>query len=333
MTIRSFPQIAFGRRGFAAGLLALAATAPTAFAQIALTDPSIVETVRAMKPGAFIWAPQVAPEGPVIVLVSLSEQRAFVYRNGLPIGISTISSGKEGHETPTGVFTILQKQVKHNSNLYNNASMPYMQRLTWDGIAMHAGNLPGYPASHGCIRLPMDFAQKLYTVTQLGLTVIITQDEAVPRLASDPGLLTRTRDGHKATSGRSVWQPALSPTGPVSIVISAADSRLIVMRNGVEIGSAPISIDGAVTEPAAYTLQSMSGDSFQWLRIALPGQKDAGAAVSPDERARLHIPERFRRSLAAILQPGATAVVTADSLQQGDTGEQLTVIAGETVTP
>ncbi len=322
----------FNRRSFVAGLLTLATTTPAALAQTSLTDPSIVETVRAMKPGTFIWAPQIAPEGPVIVLVSLSQQRAFVYRNGLPIGISTISSGKEGHETPTGVFTILQKKVKHNSNLYNNAPMPYMQRLTWDGIAMHAGNLPGYPASHGCIRLPMDFAQQLYTVTQLGLTVIITQDEAVPRLASDPGLLTRPENGQKVTGGPSIWRPFLSPTGPVSIVISAADRRLIVLRNGVEIGSAPISIDGPVTQPAAYSLQSVDGGSFQWLRIALPGQKDTDATVSANERARLHLPERFRRSLAAILQPGATAVVTANSLQQSDTGERLTVIAGEATT-
>src|SRR3546814_18004653 len=78
-------------------------------------------------------------------------------------------------ETPTGIFTILQKKVDHKSNLYDDAPMPYMQRLTWSGIAMHAGNLPGYPASHGCIRLPLAFAEHLYGVTQLGLTVIITQ--------------------------------------------------------------------------------------------------------------------------------------------------------------
>src|SRR3546814_12301464 len=82
--------------------------------------------------------------------------------NGVLIGISTISSGTAGHETPTGIFTILQKKVDHKSNLYDDAPMPYMQRLTWSGIAMHAGNLPGYPASHGCIRLPLDFAERLY---------------------------------------------------------------------------------------------------------------------------------------------------------------------------
>src|SRR3546814_1652015 len=100
--------------------------------------------------------------------------------NGVLIGISTISSGTAGHETPTGIFTILQKKVDHKSNLYDDAPMPYMQRLTWSGIAMHAGNLPGYPASHGYIRLPLAFAEHLYGVTQLGLTVIITQSADIP---------------------------------------------------------------------------------------------------------------------------------------------------------
>ena len=78
-------------------------------------------------------------------MVSLTEQKAYIYRNGIAIGVSTLSSGKKGRETPTGVFSILQKSVDHKSDLYNSAPMPYMQRLTWDGIALHAGNLPGYP--------------------------------------------------------------------------------------------------------------------------------------------------------------------------------------------
>jgi lipoprotein-anchoring transpeptidase ErfK/SrfK len=93
------------------------------------------------------------------VIITLPRQLAFVYRNGVLIGVSTVSSGTKGHATPTGVFTVLQKKVEHYSNLYNAAPMPYMQRLTWDGIAMHAGNLPGYPASHGCVRLPKAFAK------------------------------------------------------------------------------------------------------------------------------------------------------------------------------
>src|SRR6201984_3048782 len=129
------------------------------------------------KPGDYVWHPEVSPAGPVVIIVSLPEQRMYVYRNGVRIGRSTVSTGKKGDATPTGMFTILQKKVRHESNIYKGAQMPHMQRLTWTGIAMHAGRLPGYAASHGCVRLPVDFAEKLYTVTQNGTSVIITDDK------------------------------------------------------------------------------------------------------------------------------------------------------------
>lgn len=120
-----------------------------------------------------MWKPELAAAGPMVLLVSIPEQRAFVYRNGVAIGVSTVSTGKKGHETPTGVFTILQKDAKHHSNLYNNAPMPYMERLTWGGVALHAGNLPGYPASHGCVRMPLEFAKLLFFETAMGTTVVV----------------------------------------------------------------------------------------------------------------------------------------------------------------
>ena len=92
----------------------------------------------------------------------------YVFRNGVRIGRSTVSTGKQGKRTPTGVFTVLQKKVDHESSIYKGAKMPHMQRLTWTGIALHAGQLPGYPASAGCVRLPVDFAAKLYPVTTIG---------------------------------------------------------------------------------------------------------------------------------------------------------------------
>jgi lipoprotein-anchoring transpeptidase ErfK/SrfK len=106
-------------------------------------------------------------------MVSLSDQQAYVYRNGVRIGHSPVSTGKSGYETPTGSFNILQKKKKHKSNLYDDADMPFMQRLTWDGIALHAGRVPNYPASHGCIRFPHTFASKLYGITRLGSRVVI----------------------------------------------------------------------------------------------------------------------------------------------------------------
>ena len=148
------------------------------FAKVDRAEPDALQAVLDLQPGDYRWTPELAPAGPLVIVVSLPEQRAHVYRNGVRIGVSTISSGKPGHETPTGVFPILQKRAEHYSNLYDNAPMPYMQRLTWDGIALHAGRIPGKPASHGCIRLPMAFAKSLFAATERGVTVVVADDDS-----------------------------------------------------------------------------------------------------------------------------------------------------------
>ena len=135
-----------------------------------------------LRPGQFLWRPERAESGEVEVVVSIERQMAYVYRAGTLIGVSTVSTGRRGHSTPTGSFTILQKNRRHFSNLYNNAPMPNMQRLTWGGIAMHAGALPGYPASHGCVRLPMEFSRLLFGVTSMGGGVHFIAD--TPRSAA-----------------------------------------------------------------------------------------------------------------------------------------------------
>lgn len=112
--------------------------------------------------------------GRLRVVVSLPQQRAYVFEGSRLIASSRVSTGRRGHATPVGSFRILEKKVKHRSNRYANAPMPYMQRLTYYGIALHAGHLPGYPASHGCIRLPWGFARKLYNLTERGTVVTVT---------------------------------------------------------------------------------------------------------------------------------------------------------------
>ena len=108
------------------------------------------------------------------MVIDLTSQRAAVYRNGMLIGITTIASGKPGYETPNGVFTVLEKQRMHHSNKYDDAPMPFMQRLSWSGLALHGGHPRGYPASHGCIRLPMGFAAALFKEETRGMQVVIT---------------------------------------------------------------------------------------------------------------------------------------------------------------
>lgn len=313
------------------GILALAMLAAPASAAPSLQDASVSEAVAAMRPGDYIWAPQVAPDGPVVIVVSIARQRAYAYRNGVPIGISTVSTGKKGHETPTGVFTLLQKNIDHKSNLYDDAPMPYMQRLTWDGIAMHAGNLPGYPASHGCIRLPYGFARHLYGITKLGLTVIIIPGADVPRFAPTPSILDA--NPHTADDdlfGGTLWQPERSPAGPVSIVISGADRRMLVLRNGVPIGSAPVRIAGEVTGTSAYTLGSIDGGVYRWMKLPMPGETLPGPVeVTPDERARLTVPEDIRRAMAGVVTPGTTVVVTPDTLRTGASGRKMTVMTAD----
>jgi lipoprotein-anchoring transpeptidase ErfK/SrfK len=134
-----------------------------------------------LRAGQYRWQPEVATaQGAVSIIVSIGLQRAYVFRGAVLIGITTISSGQPGYDTPLGRFTILQKQVDHYSSIYENAPMPFMQRLTVDGIALHAGHVAAEPASHGCIRLPRAFAQRLYGMTTLGTVVVVT-DQAPDR--------------------------------------------------------------------------------------------------------------------------------------------------------
>ena len=127
---------------------------------------------KQLKPGQYVWRDGVT-EGAPRVIISLSDQRAYLYRGDELTAVATISSGTDEHPTPTGIFPILAKKPMYFSKKYDDAPMPHMQRLDSYGIAMHAGHNPGRPASHGCIRLPAKFAARLYGVTQVGSTVLI----------------------------------------------------------------------------------------------------------------------------------------------------------------
>ena len=127
----------------------------------------------ALKPGEFRWIADIPKEGEAKVVIDLLTQRFYVYRGDRLVGLATISSGKKGDETPLGLWKVFRKQVKGYSRKYDNAPMPYMQMYDEKGIAFHAGPNPGYPASHGCVRLPLKFAQRLYPMTKIGTEVIV----------------------------------------------------------------------------------------------------------------------------------------------------------------
>jgi lipoprotein-anchoring transpeptidase ErfK/SrfK len=183
--------VAATRIATAAPLPRQVAEAPDRSPARQLAEVDLLRAPDGLAPGEFEWQPGWDQDNgaPVLLMVSLSEQRAYVYRDGQRIGTTTVSSGKPGHDTPTGVYEILQKQKMHHSNKYEDprtgraAAMPWMQRLSWDGVALHAGRVRAQPASHGCVRLPPVFAEQLYGITEKGGIVVIAQDGSIEALA------------------------------------------------------------------------------------------------------------------------------------------------------
>src|SRR3984893_8345634 len=138
---------------------------------------------------------------PVMATVSLHSQRITVYDANGWILRAPVSSGQKGRETPAGIFSVIQKEAEHYSNIYDDAYMPHMQRITWSGIALHGGSLPGYPASHGCVRMPYDFAERLFDMTQMGLRVIVAPIDVAPIQIAHPVLFeAKPGDGAKAAA-------------------------------------------------------------------------------------------------------------------------------------
>jgi len=287
-----------------------------------------------LKPGEWVLKPEIAPEGPVLVYVDLGRQRATVYRNGVRIGVSTISSGKEGYETPTGVFTILEKDQDHRSKTYDNAPMPYQQRLTWMGVALHAGNLPGYPASHGCIRLPMKFAEKLFTITPMGGTVVIAGGSEDPVKRAAAGVLAPPMAGvtsmpimPTAPDDKFTWAPEASPTGPVSIIISTGDQQVVVLRNGKEIGRAHAVVAQQTTESQVMTMTG--GDKPQWIQVGVKDLTEPNEIISTERVEQMHLPAAFVANMRSIIAPGTTVLVTQASVDASSMGTQATVMDAE----
>ena len=339
-------------RGISATLAMLAAGR-------ALAEPQVT-AIDELAPGQFAWHPDRAPGGPVAIVVSIPDQRVYVYRNGVRIGVSTCSTGKPGHETPTGVFTILEKDKHHRSSTYNNAPMPNMNRLTWSGIALHAGNLPGYPASHGCVRMPLEFSEKLFSVTRLGTPVIIADAATYPTTVLHPGLLLsddvrmtiaaataakpvadKMAMARRATGKPSAAKAAanLAPPPPraVSILISSADQRIVILENGhiVATGAATIAEPERPLGNHVYVLSPLSDgdDSLIWRTIGYYDSATRDAEYTPSETlARVRGNPDIIAAIQSRLAPG-TVMMTIDLPLSADTrtGKDFVIMTDQAV--
>ena len=302
------------------GLLVGGASAAVLFAVADVIGKEVIKEIGDLKPGEFTWHPDRQPTGPVAVVVSIPEQLVHVYRNGVRIAVSTCSTGKPGHETPTGVFVVLEKDRDHKSSTYSDAPMPNMNRLTWSGIALHAGKLPGYPASHGCVRLPLDFSAKLFTVTHLGTPVIIAGSHADPWELTHPGMVLagyaesefeQVEAGLKGKKHPADWAEAESY--PVtSVIASSADNKVMLIENGDVLaeGNAIISGSGPLGSHV-YVLQGAHDGvkGMQWVGIS----HGAGAGeVQAEMRtlSRVNSDPTFVAAMRAKVHPGMVMILT-----------------------
>jgi L,D-transpeptidase catalytic domain len=321
----------FGLASLAIGLVSLAALLVSAeiFTEGVQVSP---ETVT-LKSGQYVWEPERAPEGPLLIVASITEQVAYVYRNGVCIARSSVSTGRPGHRTPTGIFTILEKEVHHTSSIYKGAEMPYMERVTWGGIALHAGGLPGYPDSHGCVRLPLEFSKLLFGVTMKGATVIIADEHSAPVETVHPGLFF-TRSGEESepiAAGQFEWDPNKSPGGPVSMIVSSADKTVYVYRNGVEIGRAGIpnpQVVSPLNDRVFSALQGIDANGhLRWVQVTAKG-KDTSSESLFLAAQKSGLPTKFLTEARQVISPGATIIFTdkpVDRTTQSHTGFQIVV--------
>jgi hypothetical protein len=261
--------------------------------------------------------------------------------------VSSASTGKNGYNTPTGVFTVLQKDKNHLSKTYNNAPMPYTERLTWDGVALHAGALPGYPSSHGCVHLPSEFARLLFEASQMGMTVVVANEHKMPNEVVHPAAISPV----EATKGKPIkvprlsakeafrWQPENSIEGPISIVMSSKDQRVLVFRNGVEIGRSKFALreNKRALGTHAFIMQNgwseghgllKDAPAHRWLAVGIPGHAgEDKRLLNPAEIERINLPPKFAKLVYDILEPGTTLLVTdAPILDQKTTGVAMNII-------
>ncbi|GIK82506.1 MAG: L,D-transpeptidase [Alphaproteobacteria bacterium] len=308
-------------------------------------------------------------KGQLHIVISLNAQRLQVYSDGVRVAESPVSTGTASHPTPTGLFNVIQKNRFHRSNLYSNAPMPFMQRLTWSGIALHEGHLPGYPASHGCIRLPRAFAQELWRTTRLGVRVVVAQDEVAPvaiahaRLAAlapnpeedAPAQSTETaapvrmaaasitdagvedapaatrEDGAADETGVLAAKDLPLRPGPVSLFVSRKDGKLYVRKGFEPIYSAPVTIRDKDKPLGTHLFTALSSsDGDEALRWTV-----ISLAGNPQPRIAASEPRsrRGNRARAVETPPPPSTVQAAAALERIQIPQEALDFVADLVSP
>jgi hypothetical protein len=270
-----------------------------------------------LKNGEFNWFPERSASGPMLIIVSVPDQKVYVYRNGIRVAASTCSTGKPGHSTPTGVFKILQKDKDHRSSTYNNAPMPNMQRLTWSGIALHAGQLPGYPASHGCVRLPLEFSKRLFDITTNGLTVVLADNTAFPSSVVHPGLVLGQYAKQEFSAVNASIKKSLYSEGHIakprttSVVVSAKNKTMSVFEDDTIIATGAVKIrDGQrPLSNRAYMLHGFD-EKNRSLRWSSTGYGKHDREDMADELRRIEAEPGVREEMRKRMHHGMTVVTT-----------------------
>jgi hypothetical protein len=283
---------------------------------------------------------QDTPRGPLQIIISIADQWISLYENGTLIARSSVSTGVEGHPTPLGVFSVLSKQKWHRSNIYSAAPMPYMQRLTWSGIALHAGNLPGYPASHGCIRVTNDFAIRLWHLTKRGTRVIIAHEDIrpveiahpqlfvpKPRVASaSPESGTATLASSDSVTGATEHAPLMSNSGedaktvnpasaggraqkggPISVFVSRQLSKLFVREGFTPLFDVAIKIRNPAEPMGTHVFSAMEfekeGTAIRWTVVSIPEKSSPNQGNPPRLRKGPAMPDKANAVLERIEIP------------------------------
>jgi len=289
--------------------------------------------------------------GPLHIIISLDRQQLTLYSDGHPIAHSRVATGTRSHPTPTGVFSIIQKSRWHRSNLYGDAPMFFMQRITWSGVALHQGVVPNQPASHGCIRLPEAFARQLWTTTKMGARVIIARGDVAPVAIAHPKLFVPKRDpavSQALKAAEEAWtfarlankgpivgaamsdlpavdapEPAvpLAPArvlkpGPVSVFISRKEGRLYVRKGFEPVFDVAVEIEQPNEPIGTHVFTAMAqGDdaSMRWTVVSMP--RAAKSAVSAaDALDRVAIPQEAREQISELLTAGGSLIISDQGL-------------------